>query len=163
TALQATRRPGTGSTDTQPARSGKVANENSGEGEITGPRMASENQPPKQGPIHFLLGFNLIIDRISIMRLMGTVGVALDRGAQSITICMSSQGGAQDQAFYAYELLKSSPVPITTYNLGVVQSAALTLFLAGSKRYAVPHATFLMHKTVYAPQAGLSHGQDLLN
>jgi ATP-dependent Clp protease, protease subunit len=116
-----------------------------------------------QGPLHYFIGFNLYIDRLSTLRLMSAIGVAIEKGAQSITLCMSSNGGAPDQAFYVYELLKGSPIPITTHNVGIVQSAAISIFLAGSTRFAVQHATFLMHRTVHNPQAGTSYGQDLLD
>jgi ATP-dependent protease ClpP protease subunit len=119
------------------------------------------NQP--QGPLHYIVGFNLMIDRIATMRLMAAIGVAAERGAKDITLCISSPGGAPDQAFYAYEMLKSYPVPIATHNVGSVHSAALPLFLAGSNRFAVPHASFLMHKTVHTPQVGTSYGIDHLD
>jgi ATP-dependent protease ClpP protease subunit len=109
------------------------------------------------------MGFNLLIDRISTMRLMTAVGNAIERGAQSITLCISSNGGAPDQAFYIYELLRASPIPITTHNVGIVQSAALTIFLAGARRFSVPHSTFLMHRAVHNPAPGSSYGQDLLD
>src|SRR5262249_11887886 len=105
----------------------------------------------------------LYIDRLATMRLMSAVGLAIEKGAQSITLCISSNGGAPDQAFYVHELLKASPVPITTHNVGIVQSAAMIIFLAGSRRFAVPLSTFLMHKTVHNPPAGASYGQDLLD
>src|SRR5579872_6044413 len=90
-----------------------------------------------QGPLHYILGFNLVIDRIATMRLMNAITEATNRGAQSITLLISSPGGAPDQAFYAYEILKSYPVPITTHNVGSVHSAAMAIFLAGSTRLAV--------------------------
>ena len=63
-----------------------------------------------QGPLHYFIGFNLYIDRLSTLRLMSAIGVAIEKGAQSITLCMSSNGGAPDQAFYVYELLKGSRI-----------------------------------------------------
>jgi ATP-dependent Clp protease, protease subunit len=119
------------------------------------------NQP--QGPQHFVLGFNLIIDRIATMRLMAAVGGAIQQNAKGITLCISSIGGSPEQAFYAYEILKASPIPIATYNVGAVHSAAMYIFLAGSKRFAVPHANFLMHKTVHSPAAGSSYGLEHLD
>src|ERR1700688_1331485 len=116
------------------------------------------NQP--QGPLHYILGFNLLIDRISIMRLMTAVGIAGERGAKNITLCISSHGGMPDQAFYAYEMLKDCPIAITMHNGGSVHSAAMTIFLSRSNRFAVPHANFLMHKTVHTPQPGSSYGED---
>jgi ATP-dependent protease ClpP protease subunit len=121
--------------------------------------MIGTNAP---APLHYVIGFNLIIDRISTMRLLTAVGVALDKGAQSVTLCLSSAGGAPDQAFYAYEILRTLPVRLVTHNVGSVQSAALSLFLAGHTRLAVPHANFLMHKTVFNVAAGGSFGLDHL-
>src|ERR1700722_18689115 len=115
--------------------------------------------PPQQP--HFVIGFNLLIDRISTMRLMGAISGAMQQNARGITLCLSSGGGAPDQAFYVYEILKTIPVEITTHNVGAVHSAAMYLFLAGSKRFAVPHANFLMHKTTLTV-AGAAFSQDHL-
>jgi ATP-dependent Clp protease protease subunit len=119
------------------------------------------NQPPN--PTHSVLGFNLIIDRIATMRLMSAVGGAMQQGAKALTLCISSIGGSPEQAFYAYEMLKVLPIPIITHNVGVVHSAAMYIFLAGSKRFAVPHANFLMHKTIHSPPPGSSYGLDHLD
>jgi ATP-dependent Clp protease protease subunit len=116
-----------------------------------------------QGPIHFLIGFNLLIDRIAVLRLMQAVGGALEKGAQSISLLLSSHGGAPEQAFYAYEILRAVPVPLITHNIGTIQSAAMAIFLAGGQRFAVPHSHFLMHQTVHTPAGGSSYGQALLD
>jgi ATP-dependent protease ClpP protease subunit len=60
---------------------------------------------------------NLVIDRLAIIRLMSAVGAAKDQGAQTITICISSVGGSPEQAFYAYEILRALPIPLTTHNV----------------------------------------------
>jgi ATP-dependent protease ClpP protease subunit len=119
------------------------------------------NQPPN--PLHYLLGFNLIIDRIAVMRLMAAVGAAMQQGAHTVTLCISSIGGSPEQAFYAYEILRALPIPITTHNVGAVHSAAMYIFLSGSKRFAVPNANFLMHKTIHSPPPGSSYGIDHLD
>jgi ATP-dependent protease ClpP protease subunit len=123
--------------------------------------MNAPNQP--QGPIDYILGYNLLVDRFGIMRLMNAISEATTRGAKSITLCISSPGGDPAQAFYAHEILKNYPVPIHTHNIGSVHSAAMPIFLAGSHRFAVPYATFLMHKTVHTPAAGTSYGIDHLD
>jgi ATP-dependent Clp protease, protease subunit len=122
------------------------------------------NGTPNQPQVlHYILGFNLYIDVIATMRLMAAVGGAIQQGAKSISICISSTGGSPMQAFYAYEILKALPIPLTTYNVGAVHSAAMYIFLAGSKRFAVPNANFLMHKTVHSPLPGSSYGLDHLD
>jgi ATP-dependent protease ClpP protease subunit len=100
---------------------------------------------------HWVIGFNWLIDRKAAQVLLTTVQQAIDLKATKITLCLSSPGGVPDQAFYAYEVLvaQSSQVELVTHNLGTVQSAAMILFLAGTKRYAVPNATFLVHATTH--------------
>jgi len=116
--------------------------------------------PPK--PAHFVIGFNLIIERISTMKLMVAVNGAILQGAKTVTLCISSPGGMPDQAFYAYEILKNLPVELITHNVGSIHSAATYIFLAGSKRFAVPHSNFLMHKTTVTVGAAATFGPDHL-
>ena len=122
--------------------------------------MGLMNSPPL--PPSFVLGFNFVIDRISTMRLMAAIGAAIEKQAPSVTICISSPGGAPDQAFYAYEILRALPIEIITHNVGTVASTAVTLFLAGSTRYAVENSVFLLHKTTHNPPPGTSYGVDQL-
>lgn len=121
------------------------------------------HQPAPPVPLHCILGFNLIIDRIAVMRLIAAVGELQRAPAQSISILISSPGGDPAQAFYAYEILKASPIKIITHNVGSIHSAAVPIFLAGSQRLAVEHSTFLMHKTVHTPAPGTSYGLDHLD
>jgi ATP-dependent Clp protease, protease subunit len=47
--------------------------------------------------------------------------------------------------FALYFFLKSLPVPLTTYNVGSVESVGVVIFLAGGKRCACPGTRFLVH------------------
>jgi ATP-dependent Clp protease protease subunit len=105
------------------------------------------------GPLEYVIGFNLV---------MGALSAVIERGAQRITIALTSPGGAPDQAFYAYEILRKLPAQLTTFALGPVQSAAVTIFMAGEHRYATPHANFLLHNTTHAPAAGSVYVHDQL-
>jgi ATP-dependent protease ClpP protease subunit len=98
-----------------------------------------------------VIGFNWIIDRVPIQRLLTVIGSSLDRGSRKFTLCITCPGGSTEQAFYAYEILRSLPeeVEITTHNVGSIQSAGVTLFLAGKTRLAVPNATFMVHETTH--------------
>jgi ATP-dependent Clp protease, protease subunit len=113
--------------------------------------------PPTPTPKDYYLGFNYTLDRQSVSSLIGLVQQAVNLKAKSVTICMSSSGGAPDQALYVYEILKSLPVTIYTHAIGPVQSAAVTLFLSGSRRYASPGANFLFHDTVFNTVATLRY------
>ena len=70
---------------------------------------------------------------------------ALQSGASGIELHLSSEGGNMTAGFALYFFLKSLPIPLTTHNVGSIQSIAVVIFLAGQKRYAYPGTRFLVH------------------
>jgi len=70
---------------------------------------------------------------------------ALQSGASEIELHMSTEGGNMTAGFALYFFLKSLPLPLTTFNVGSVESVGVVIFLAGSKRYACPGTRFLVH------------------
>jgi ATP-dependent Clp protease, protease subunit len=70
---------------------------------------------------------------------------ALQSGASEIELHMSTEGGNMTAGFALYFFLKSLPLPLTTYNVGSVESVGVVIFLAGQKRYACPGTRFLVH------------------
>jgi ATP-dependent protease ClpP protease subunit len=58
---------------------------------------------------------------------------------------MSTEGGNMTAGFALYFFLKSLPLPLTTHNIGSVESVGVPIFLAGQKRYACPGTRFLVH------------------
>ena len=65
--------------------------------------------------------------------------------AEEFHLHISSEGGNLIAGFTAYHFLRSLPIPIVTHNLGNVESIAVLVFLAGTKRYVVPHGRFMVH------------------
>ncbi len=59
--------------------------------------------------------------------------------------CLSSNGGEVNAGFTLYNFLASLPVEVVMHNIGTVDSIATVIFLAGTKRYAAQHSTFLYH------------------
>ena len=70
---------------------------------------------------------------------------ALQSGATEIELHMSTEGGNMTAGFALYYFLKSLPLPLTTWNVGSVESVGVAIFLAGQKRYACPGTRFLIH------------------
>jgi ATP-dependent Clp protease protease subunit len=70
---------------------------------------------------------------------------ALQSGASEIELHMSTEGGNMTAGFALYFFLKSLPLPLTTHNIGSVESVGVVIFLAGQKRYACPGTRFLVH------------------
>jgi ATP-dependent protease ClpP protease subunit len=107
------------------------------------------NGAARPAPKDYYLGFNYILDRQSIGNLIALAQQAVTLNAKSVTICMTSSGGAPDQGLYAFEILSALPIPIQTHAIGTVQSAAMILFMSGEKRTASPGTNFLFHETVF--------------
>jgi ATP-dependent protease ClpP protease subunit len=70
---------------------------------------------------------------------------ALQNGASEIELHMSTEGGNMTAGFALYFFLKSLPLPLTTHNIGSVESIGVAIFLAGQRRYACPGTRFLIH------------------
>ena len=95
---------------------------------------------------------------------------ALQSGATELELHMSTEGGNMTAGFALYFFLKSLPLPLTTHNVGSVESVGVVIFLAGSKRYACPRTRFLVHplhwgfgSQVAADHARVSEWRDCLD
>jgi len=64
---------------------------------------------------------------------------------EKLHLLLSSPGGSVFHGLSLYNFLKGAPIEISTYNFGSVDSIGVVIFCAGSKRYSVPHARFLIH------------------
>ena len=93
--------------------------------------------------------FFAAVDGNSINPLMNVVDQKLREGVQRLVILISSTGGSVFHGLSAHNFLKGLPVEIETHNFGSVDSIGVVLFLAGSKRYSVPDARFLIHPVTW--------------
>jgi ATP-dependent protease ClpP protease subunit len=100
--------------------------------------------------IHFLRGINAE----TLAGFQNVALSALNAGATAIRIHMSSEGGSNNQAFAAYHLIRSLPVPVTTHCIGNVESMAVLMYLAGARRLVVPHGKFNIHPMHWGFAAG---------
>ncbi|WP_322806618.1 ClpP family protease [Thermanaerothrix sp.] len=58
---------------------------------------------------------------------------------------MSSPGGSVFHGLSIYNFLKGIPTEVFTYNFSTVDSIGIVIYCAGSKRFSVHHARFLIH------------------
>lgn len=63
----------------------------------------------------------------------------------SLTVNINSLGGEVSCAIAIYNYLKSKEISIQTHNIGDVSSAAIILYLSGTKRTAEEACKFLIH------------------
>lgn len=67
----------------------------------------------------------------------------------TIYFMLSSGGGDVNSAISLYNFLTGLPCEIVMHNIGSIDSAANVVFMAGDKRYAVAHTSFLFHGVTY--------------
>lgn len=74
----------------------------------------------------------------------------LDKGIDAkdrkpIMLYINSPGGTVVDGFAVIDAIVNSITPVYTINLALSASMAFLIFIAGHKRYALPHSEFLMH------------------
>jgi ATP-dependent Clp protease protease subunit len=82
-----------------------------------------------------------------VHRVFEAVAAMTVRGVETAHVLVQSNGGYVSDGLCLYNFLSRSPVQFVMYNAGAVASIAVTLFLAGKRRYASETARFMMHKS----------------
>ena len=85
------------------------------------------------------------VDQGTISALMGAVEEKLGQGVKEFVLLISSPGGTVFHGLSAYNFLRGIPAGVTTHNFGSVDSIGVVLFCAGTRRFSVPHARFMLH------------------
>lgn len=62
-----------------------------------------------------------------------------------IKLYINSPGGYISNGFSVIDAIITSRTPVYTINLGECCSMAFLIYIAGAKRYSMPHAEFLLH------------------
>ncbi len=67
---------------------------------------------------------------------------------ETVRLVINSQGGEMASAFALTDVMEASNIPVYTYGLGQICSAALTTFIAGAKghRYITKNTSILSHQ-----------------
>lgn len=105
----------------------------------------------KQVAIRFLAEVN----QQSVNTLISLIEAKIREGVKNFKILISSPGGTVFHGISAYNFLKGIPVEIETYNFGTIDSIATVIYCAGSKRFCVPNARFLIHGIGWNPPGGV--------
>ena len=91
------------------------------------------------------ISFSAEVNQNTTENLMGVVVQKVNAGIKDIYLLISSPGGSVMNGINVYNFLKALPINLTTHNIGIVDSIANVIFLAGKKRYAVKNSSFLFH------------------
>lgn len=71
---------------------------------------------------------------------------------EPIIIFINSPGGSATDMWAIYDILRYVEAPIITLGIGLVGSAALTIFCAGDQRLAMPNCEFFYHEPILAAE-----------
>jgi ATP-dependent protease ClpP protease subunit len=85
------------------------------------------------------------IDTQQAEKILTQLREKISNDCTNIDLAIQSPGGSVPIALALANLLLSLPCQITTHNIGNVDSAALIIFAAGTKRICSPEAMFATH------------------
>lgn len=94
----------------------------------------------------FYLSFVDGIDVDRVKYIQNTCANIVDQiKPKKLYFLISSNGGDVDAGIALYNFLKALPLQVIMHNIGSIDSIANVVFLAGKKRYASKHTSFLFH------------------
>ena len=105
-----------------------------------------------------IVHFHCQIDQGTTERFRDSCLEALEQGASSLLLNLSTTGGSTNFGFTLYTFIKSLPVPICAINAGNIDSMGIIMFLAAQQRITAPHSRFLIHPmNWYFNQSSVDH------
>jgi ATP-dependent protease ClpP protease subunit len=98
-----------------------------------------------QVPETYYVSFSAEINPFTTESLLSVMANLVNQKAKTVHLLMSTPGGMVMNGLNLYNMLVGMPFELITHNVGNVDSIGNAIFLAGSKRYATPHSTFMFH------------------
>ena len=95
-------------------------------------------------PPHYI-SFSAEINQVTIEHLILQIANISNSGVKQVHLLFSTPGGNVQQGITLYNTLRAFPIELITHNVGNVDSIGSVVFLAGQKRYAAQHSTFMFH------------------
>jgi len=109
-------------------------------------------QQQKLPPVVYVT-FQAEINSNTSESLIAVMSQCVNDGVEQVYLMLSTPGGNVMNGMTLYNVLKAMPFDLVTHNVGNVDSIGNAVFLAGEKRYACAHSTFMFHGVGFnAPQ-----------
>ena len=106
---------------------------------------------PKNAPLVYV-SFSAEINPNTTESLIGVMANCANEQVKQVYLLLSTSGGNVREGFNLYNVLRGMPFELITHNTGNVDSIGNAIFLAGSKRYATQHSTFMFHGVGFTAQ-----------
>lgn len=102
-------------------------------------------QQAQKPPDTIYINFSAEINASTTETLIAAIGQAVNQGVKTVYLLLSTPGGQVMNGLNLYNVLRGFPIELITHNVGNVDSIGNTVFMAGAKRYACQHSTFMFH------------------
>ncbi len=123
----------------------------------------SAGPAPSSAPKPLFIWFSSGIDQTSVDTLINTLTNAYVQGIREVHLLLSTSGGGIMQGMTLFNYLCGMPIQLTTHNVGNVDSVGNVIFLAGHRRFACAHSTFMFHGVAFNTTAAGSFGEKHLS
>jgi ATP-dependent Clp protease protease subunit len=91
------------------------------------------------------ISFSAEINPNTTESLIAAFANVVNQGIREVHLLLSTPGGSVMHGMNLYNVLRGLPILLTTHNVGNVDSIGNAVFLAGKRRLACPHSTFMFH------------------
>jgi ATP-dependent protease ClpP protease subunit len=118
------------------------------------PQFLQQHQ--QKPPETIYINFSAEIIPSTTETLIASIANAVNQGVKTVYLMLSTPGGQVMNGLNLYNVLRGFPIELITHNVGNVDSIGNTVFMAGSKRYACQHSTFMFHGVSTHVQATVS-------
>jgi ATP-dependent Clp protease protease subunit len=109
--------------------------------------MNAMNDDPQMPDGHAYFTLSGDVNSDMVRRVFDAVADMTEDRITTAHILLQSNGGYVSDGICLYNYLSKLPIKLVTYNAGAVASIAVTVFLAGTERFASETARFMVHKS----------------
>src|SRR5258708_2148441 len=102
-----------------------------------------QNTPPQIETVY--ISFSGEISAHTTESLLAVMANCVNQKVKTVYLMLSTPGGNVMNGMNIYNVIRGMPFELITHNVGNVDSIGNAIFLAGNKRYACPHSTFMFH------------------
>lgn len=101
------------------------------------------------------ISFSAEINAHTSESLLAVLANLVNQHVPHIYLLLSTPGGTVMNGMNVYNVMRGLPCELTIHNVGNVDSIGNAIFLAGTRRYACPHSTFMFHGVGFNMPQGL--------
>lgn len=101
------------------------------------------------------ISFSAEINPHTSESLIAILANVVNQGVPHVYILLSTPGGSVMNGMNLYNMIRGLPCEVSIHNVGNVDSIGNAIFLAGARRYACPHSTFMFHGVGFNSPQGM--------